>query len=736
MLVQNHNTLYEKNDLLSNLHIQPPRARKEVATLVLPHGGTVVDEYHWLRDDTRTNPEVLAYLKAENDYAEAVINNSELKNAKAILYEELISRERNIVEPHAPWRMGSYLYYRKTLPDKNNDKAYFYRREAEDGEEELLIDPNEVDGDIHFIEVSPDHNYLAFGYDKSGNERYTLALKDTSTGVIIKNYLTNLGSVEDPWNILRWSANSEYFLYLCLDKEGRAKKLWRHKLRTDPATCDELLYVEDDEAYALALHTTHNQKYFLLVATSGCSTEIWGLETDNPTGQFQCLLPRKKNVIYWLEHHGDYFYIGTNENAVNFMIYQCHVTDIGNPSKWRVVLPHDEDRCIINMDTFANYFVVYEQRQCQKLFRVVELDRVGGNEAHIDFTRHSYFIDFPETVYSVTPGNVDDNRGHLISRDKSHCDFNGASLIYTYSSLTTPRQVIEYDFVTKTSWVLWELTIPHYNPENYTAERLYAPSHDGTLVPISLVYHKQHRQPNKPNPCLLVGYGAYSQSKEPRFSSDELCLLDRGVIYAIAHVRGGTEMGWMWYEEGKGLHKRNSFLDFIACAEFLIQKNYTESSKLCVYGRSAGGLLVCASTNMRPDLWKAVIAEVPFVDVLRNMSDPSVPWTTFEYAEWGNPNDPEVYEYIKSYCPMTNIKRQCYPHMLVTAGFNDSRVLFWEPAKFVAKLRDHKTDNNLLLFITKMGMGHFVGGGLAQRLNDVALKWAFILTVLEIPVQP
>jgi oligopeptidase B len=739
--------------------IEVPQPRKASEKIRLDHGAYISDDFYYLRDETREEPEVLNYLQQENQYFEEVFRNSCLSRIQDQLFDEMLQREQINSETHCPWKLGEYYYYKKTV-DGDDDQPYYFRRKGEDGPEELLLDPNQVGGDVHFFEISPNHRYVAYGYEYCGDERYTLTILDTATNKILEEEtVDNLGSVEDPWDILRWSANSDYILYLRLDKTGRAKKLWRHKIGTDPNVYDELMFTEADESFSLALHTTTDERYFILEATSGISNQLLYLPTSNPTGDLKILVPHKKNVMSWVEHHGDYFYIGTSENAPNFAIYQVKVDEVEQRDKWRSVLPHNDEVMLINMDAFENYFVIYEQTHCQKRIRVVPLDKFNS-EAEVDFTKNSYYINFPEVVYSLIPGNADDNRGSLISRLKSHLAFESSSLIVTYSSLVTPRQIIEIDLHTRDRTVLWEQTVPNYNPDEYASARLWAPTKDGKRVPISIVYRKDMKLPGKPNPLLLVGYGAYGQIRECKFGIEELSLLDRGFIFAIAHVRGGTEMGTKWYEEGKLLNKPNTINDFIACAEYVINNiKITTPEQLVIYGRSAGGLLVSAATNARPDLFKAVIAEVPFVDVIRSMSDPSIPWITFDFAEWGDANNPRYYNVMKSYCPITNLRHQQYPHMFVTAGLNDPRVSYWEPAKYVAKLRTIKRDlkedaltsprgavprvesdtcqtetssaDSLLMFKTKMEGGHFSSGGVKGRLEEVSQKWAFLLAAVE-----
>jgi oligopeptidase B len=741
----------------------PPIAAKKPCEIIFPHGERVVDDYYWLRDDNRSNAEVIDYLKQENEYLEKIFQVTGMSHLQEEIYKEFVDWESRIAEPFAPWRSGEYWYCRVHNANvvvkrfKRGNETYPQRvlspseYQSKDVLEEAVISLQDIDNNgngVSFFEVSPNHQLVAFGCDYKGNERYTLKVKNLVSQQIQEiDTIHCVGSIE-PWFTCCWTADSRYLFYIALDDTGHSKKVYRHEIGLSPQN-DVLVYYEQQEEYVLSLSKTNDQKYFLLSCYTSSSNELWYLSTSQPEGKFKRLLPRKPNVLYFADHHSGYFYVGTNERGINGEILQIPIDILEQQQlhskngqeddtckqnskmmpPWRVVLSHDDSVQRLNLTCFRDHIIVYEQFLCKKQIRVVELKPFQNQSEHCDdihksisFEQNFHYISLPEEVYTLAPGNIDDNYTYFY-REKAFCPYDSDSFVYSYTSFTTPKTIVEYNMRTRTQTIQWQQKIANYNPNDYHSERIFAPSFDGVLIPISLVWRKDLRIVGKPSPLIISGYGGYGASKDSRFSLYKLSLLNRGVIVAIAHVRGGNEMGKFWHLAGKLLKKKNSFYDLIACCEYLIEKQYTESSLLAIRGRSAGGLLVCATAILRPQLMKSVVAEVPFVDVIMTMSDRSIPWVAFEFDEWGDPNDTQCFQYMKSYCPVTNIKRTDYPNFLITTGFHDARVQFWEPAKFVAKLRAHKTDKNFVFLKTYFDGGHFA--------RDRSLMWAFLLATLK-----
>jgi len=675
----------------------PPLAKK-IPRIDTLHGEILVDNYFWLRQ--RENPEVIAYLEAENKFTEAMMKHTEEFQEK--LYNEMVSRIKE-TDLSVPEKIDDYYYYTRTEEGKQY-KIYCRKKGSLRAEEEILLDANELaKGYSYFYigvyKISPDHQLLAYSVDTSGAERYTLYVKNLNTGKLLKDEIPNT------YYSVEWANDNMTLFYNILDEAQRPYKLYRHKLGTDPKD-DVPLYHEKDEAFYLDLGKSKSKAYLFLILESMTTSEVHYLDAENPIGKFKIIHPRQHEMEYSVEHHEDKFYILTNDNAKNFKLMQ---TQVENPSKenWLEVIPHRESVKIDDIDLFKDHLVVYERENGLKKIRISNLT---DNQVH--------YVEFLEPVYTFWQAK--------------NPDFNTNQLRFNYTSLVVPRSVFDYDMDTRTRELKKQYEVlGGYDPSTYQSERIFAKAKDGTMVPISLVYKKGKVKDGK-NPLFLYGYGAYGSSSEPYFSSNRLSLLDRGFIYAIAHVRGGGEMGRYWYEDGKLLKKRNTFTDFIACVEHLIAEEYTSRDKLVISGVSAGGLLMGAVTNIRPDLFKAVIAEVPFVDVINTMLDPSIPLTVIEYEEWGNPNQKEYYDYINSYSPYDNVEVKDYPNILITAGLNDPRVAYWEPAKWTAKLRALKTDNNLLLLKTNMGAGHGGASGRYDYLKEIAFDYAFIFNVLGI----
>ncbi|KPK75082.1 MAG: protease 2, partial [candidate division Zixibacteria bacterium SM23_73] len=662
------------------------------------HGDVRIDDYFWLRE--KSNPEVIKYLEAENEYTEAVMKQTE--EFQKLLYEELVGRIKE-TDLSVPEKIDDYYYYSRT-EEGEQYPIYCRKKESLNAEEEILLDQNALaEGydyfDIGAFQISRDHQLLAYSVDTTGSETFTLYVKDLNAGGLLKDEIKNI------YYYVEWGNDNKTIFYTTLDEAKRPYKLYRHILGTAQEE-DEMVYQESDEAFYLSISKTRDKEYLIITLGSMTTTEVRYLKADLPKDNFQVIHPRQHEMEYYVAHHSDKFYIMTNDEAKNFKLMEVSVTD---PSKknWKEVIPHSDSVKIDGMDVFRNHLVVYEREKGLKKIRITNL---------MDSQVH--YVDFPEPVYT-----------YWRSRNP---DFNTNMLRFNYTSLVTPRSVFDYNMDTKTRELKKQYEVlGGYDPSLYQSERIFAKASDGTMVPLSLVYRKGMVKDGN-NPLLLHGYGSYGISQEPTFSSNRLSLLDRGFVYAMAHVRGGGEMGRYWYEDGKLLKKKNTFTDFIACAEHLIAEKYTSSNKLVIYGGSAGGLLMGAVTNMRPDLFKAVIADVPFVDALNTMLDPSIPLTVIEYEEWGNPNEEEYYDYMKSYSPYDNVEAKDYPNMLITAGLNDPRVQYWEPAKWTAKLRALKTDKNILLLKTKMGEGHMGASGRYDYLKDIAFEYAFIFDLFGI----
>lgn len=673
----------------------PPVAR------VLPrietvHGEIRVDHYFWLRD--RGDPEVMAYLEAENRYAGTVMRHTEELQER--LYQEMRGRIKE-TDLSVPDQMDDYFYYTRTQAGSQYP-IFCRRRGSTDAPEELLLDQNPLAADHPYFrlgvsQVSPDHRLLAYSVDTSGAEEFTLFIKDLTTGELLADRITRTS------HGVAWANDSRTLFYTVLDEARRPCRLYCHVVGANPSE-DVLVYFEPDASFFLDISRTRSRKYLILDLSSHSMSEVRFVSADRPQEPFRLVQPRQPGVEYTVTHHEDRFYITTNDGAPNFRLVQAPVE---NPSKeyWSPVLPYRPEVKLDSTDAFRHHLVIYECEAGLRRIRVLDL----GSGA-------DYLIPFPEPVYTVRP--------------HANPEFDSTFLRFTYTSLVTPSSVIDYDLGSRT-WTVRKQTevLGGYTPFHYRSERLFALAPDGAQVPISLVYQAPLEADGR-RPLLLSGYGAYGLSYDPVFSSNTLTLLDRGFVVAIAHVRGGEEMGRAWYEAGRLLHKRTSFTDFIAAAEHLVAQGYTSPDRLVISGGSAGGLLMGAVTNLRPDLFRVVLAEVPFVDVVSTMLDASLPLTVIEYDEWGNPNDPVAYSYIRSYSPYDNIEAKNYPHMLVTAGLNDPRVAYWEPAKWTARLRAMKTDGNRLLLRTNMGAGHGGASGRYDFLREIAFKYAFVLDVL------
>lgn len=678
-------------------HIQPPVAKIQPKVTII-HGDTLIDNYFWLRD--RSNPEVIKYLEQENTYTAKMTRQNRYLQKK--LYREMLRRIKE-TDISVPAQRDDYFYYTRT--EKGKQYPIYCRKHGDlNAPEEVLLDQNELARGHKYLHigvyaVSPNHQLLAYSIDTNGSEEYTLFFKDLQRNQLLPDTIKNTSYD------FEWANDNQTVFYTTLDHIKRPDKLWRHRLGTGTQS-DVLIFHEPDEKYNVGIQKTRNNQYLFLTLQSNITSEVHYLNANQPEGTFKIIAPRREGVEYAVDQHGDRFYIITNENAINFRLMQ---TPVQHPRRanWQELIAHRPDVLLDGIDLFRDHLVVYEREKGLKKVRIMNF--ADGS---------THYIAFPDPVYTFDPtGNL---------------DFNTATLRLRYTSLVTPATIMDYDMNTRVSTVKkQEEVLGGYNSAEFVTERVFATAADGALIPISLVYKKGLVR-NGNNPTYLYGYGSYGSTIEPRFSSTRLTLLNRGFVYAIAHIRGGSDMGRPWYEDGKWLKKKNTFNDFIACAEYLIDNKYTSPAKLVISGGSAGGLLIGAVVNARPDLFKVAVAHVPFVDVINTMLDPTIPLTVTEYDEWGNPNLPQYYFYMKSYSPYDNVKPQNYPAMLITAGLNDPRVAYWEPAKWTAKLRAMKTDNNILLLKTDMGKGHFAATGRYDYLKELAFEYAFIFDQLQI----
>lgn len=670
--------------------VTPPVAQKLPQVLVL-HEDQRVDDYFWMRD--RDDPKVIAYLEAENAYTSTMMQHTEA--LQATLYEEMLARIKE-TDLSVPSRKNDYYYYARTEEGKAYP-IYCRKKGSLDAPEEVLLDQNKLaEGHEYFslgaFEVSPNHQLLAYSVDTSGAELYTLSFLDLNTFQLYPESITETAS-------FAWGNDNRTGFYTKVDSTNRPFQLFRHILGS--TSDDVLIHHEEDESFFIDVGTTRSEAYILMSLNSKVTSEIHYLDANNPTGSFQVIQPRSSGVEYQVEHHSNDFYIVTNEEAINFKLIK---TPVASPSKqnWQTVIPHRDDVMLSNVSAFADYLAIYERKAGLPTARVQKLS-----------TGEENYITFPEPTYAIWEGN--------------NPEFNTTTLRFSYTSLITPGSVFDYNMETNQRELKKETEVlGGYDRTQYVSERIMATAKDGTQIPISIVY-KQGMEKNGKTPLMLTGYGSYGMNYPASFSSTRLSLLNRGITIALAHIRGGAEMGRKWYEDGKFLHKKNTFSDFIACAEHLIAQKWTASDRLVISGGSAGGLLMGAVLNMRPELFKVAIADVPFVDIVTTMLDTSLPLTVIEWEEWGNPNDKIYYDYMLSYSPYDNVKSQDYPHILITAGLNDSRVKYWEPAKWTAKLREMKTDNNILLLKTNMGAGHGGASGRYESLKEIAFEYAFVL---------
>jgi len=678
-----------------------PRAEARPHELEV-HGDVRVDEYYWLRE--RDNPEVIAYLEAENAYVDAALAHTE--GLQETVFAEIRSR---VVEDDAsvPYRDGDWWYY--TRYEEGKQYPIHCRRPA-DGDtfggaegpeaEEILVDVNQVAEGKEYTAVrtavSPDHRILAVAVDDVGRRFYTVHFRDLSTGEVLTD------EIPDVTANLAWAADSATLFYIRQDPDTlRAYQVHRHRLGSDAG--DELVYEEPDETFSVFLGKSQSREYLIVTSSHTLRTEVRVLRADNPGGEFAVFEPRSERHEYGVDHLGSRFWVRTNDEAPNFRLMSASESDTER-SAWREERPHRDDVLLEDFELFDDFLVLAERRSGLERLRIEPLDGES-------FEGHD--LDFGEPTWSAGLGANPDPASRTVR--------------YVYQSLTTPRSVFDYDPATREKVLRkQDQVLGGFDPANYRSERLWATAPDGVQVPVSLVWRPDRRLADG-GPLLLYGYGSYGASMDASFSSPLLSLIDRGFVYAIAHIRGGEEMGRSWYEDGKLLKKKNTFTDFIAAAEHLAAEGYADPERIYAMGGSAGGLLMGAVFSMRPDLWDGIVARVPFVDVVTTMLDASIPLTTFEWDEWGDPREREAYDYMLSYSPYDNVEARDYPHLLVTTGLHDSQVQYWEPAKWVARLRAAKTDDNLLLLKTNMDAGHGGASGRYDRYRETALVYAFLL---------
>jgi oligopeptidase B len=659
------------------------------------HDETRVDNYFWLRE--KSNPEVIKYLEAENAYTAARMRHTEA--LQDTLYKELLGRIKE-TDAAVPYRKDGYWYYVRT----EQGKAYpiFCRKKgALTAPEEIVLDQNALARDKKFhalggMDVSPDGSLLLYLEDLTAFREYTLYVKNLATGAIVEK-------IADVWNGTAWADNKTFF-YMRADAAKRGNSVWRHVIGT-LASKDVKVFQEDDVLNNVSVARSRSGRYIFIPNDSFTSSEWRFIPTATPLAEPKTVAVRRPFVEYSVDHAGSHFYIYTNDGAKNFRVVRAPVDDAYSAS-WVDWIPHRQDVFVEGLDLFSTFAVVMERRGGLRRLRIVDLK-----------SKASHDIDMPEAAYAVSPSTNE--------------EFSTAWFRFNYSSLVTPASVFDYNVTTHERVLKKRREIPSgFDAANYEVRRRMAPARDGVQVPVSILLKKGTNLDGS-HPLLLYAYGSYGATTEPGFNSNVFSLVDRGFVYAIAHIRGGQEMGRKWYDDGKMLRKMNTFHDFIDVAKYLIKAGYTRADRLVANGGSAGGLLMGAVANMQPDLFKAIVAEVPFVDVINTMFDESLPLTAQEWEQWGNPRDPEHYDYMRRYSPYDNVEKKAYPWLLVTTSLNDSQVMYWEPAKWVAKLRALKTDSNPLIFKVNLAGGHGGSSGRYDRLKEIAFNYAFMLEAIK-----
>jgi len=680
--------------------VTAPVAEKKIKELTA-HGDTRIDEYYWMNDYFKKGTDstkVVDYLKAENAYLDTMMSGT--KKFQEELFAEMKGRIKEKDES-VPVLNNGYYYYSRTEEGKQYYK-YCRKKGSLDAPEEILLDADKMaEGSGYFsatgFSISPDNKLMAYGIDKLSRRQYTIYIKNLETGELLKDEIKGTGG-----NAV-WAADNKTLFYTSNNPATLlSEKIRKHKLGSD-ATTDETVYEEKDPSNYIGVYKTKSRDYIVIYSSATLSSEYRIVKASEPDASFSLFQPRIKDVLYGIDHWGDKFLIRTNLDAKNFRLMETPV-DKTTRENWKEVIAHRTDVLLEDIDVFKGHWVITERKEGLLQMRIREI--ASGKE---------HYLDFGEPAYAAYVG--------------ANPEFNTTNLRYNYTSLTTPNSVFDYDMNAKNKKMMKEQEVlGGFNKADYVTERVYATAKDGAKVPVSIVYKKGTKKDGSA-PLLLYAYGSYGASMDASFSSNRLSLLNRGFVYAIAHIRGGQEMGRQWYEDGKLMKKKNTFTDFIDCGEFLIKEKYTSKGHLYAMGGSAGGLLMGAVVNMAPDLWNGVVAQVPFVDVITTMSDPTIPLTTNEYDEWGNPADKDAYFYMKSYSPYDNLEKKNYPNMLVTTGLHDSQVQYFEPAKWVARLRVLKTDKNLLLLKTNMEAGHGGASGRFDYLKEIAMEYAFLMAL-------
>ena len=669
---------------------------KQIPKNLTIHDDVRVDEFYWLND--RENPEVIDYLNKENDYYNA--HTAHTKEFQTSLFEEMKSRIKED-DSSVPYKYNGYWYITKYETGKDYP-IYTRKKGTLEAEEELLFDCNEMAKDHSYfrlvgLNINLNNDLVSYGIDTTGRRQYTLHIKDLKTNTVLKDEISNTtgGST--------WANDNKTLFYTKKDETTlRSEAIYKHRLNSSQES-DELIYEETDDTFGVSVYKTKSKKYLVIVSYSTLTTEYQILNANNPDGDFKVFQPRTRGLEYSISHFEDLFYIVSNVyGAQNFKLSKTSETQT-EKTYWNDVIPHRENVLLEDIEIFKDFLVVSERENGLNQIHIKRWDGSG-----------SYYLPFESETYTAyTTTNI---------------DFDTSVLRYSYQSLTTPSSIIDFDMVTKTKTIKKEQEVlgGKFKKENYTSERLWATAADGTQIPISLVRHVDTEKSSE-TPLLLYAYGSYGSTIDPYFSTVRLSLLDRGFIYAIAHIRGGEYLGRQWYEDGKLFNKKNTFSDFVDCSKYLIENKYTSAKHHYAMGGSAGGLLMGAVINLAPELYNGVVAQVPFVDVVTTMLDDSIPLTTGEYDEWGNPNKKDYYEYMKSYSPYDNITNKLYPNMLVTTGLHDSQVQYWEPAKWVARLRSQNKNTSQLYLKTNMEAGHGGASGRFEALKEVASEYAFLL---------
>jgi oligopeptidase B len=698
-----------KQEIKPKRELPPAPMAKKIPHEITAHGDTRIDNYYWMRlsdeqknaaEDARDQQtkDVLEYLNAENDYTKKVMAHTESFQTK--LFEEMKARVKED-DQSVPVKDNGYFYYTRFEAGKDYPFQCRKKDSMETGTEQVLIDgPALAAGHDYWalggIDVSDDNEILCYSEDVVSRRVYTASFKKITTGEILKDKITGIAGSP------AWAADNKTVFYVVKDPTTlREYQIWKHTLGTEQKN-DVLVYEEKDEEFSCFVYKTKSKKYMVIGSNQTLSTEYRVVEANNPGGEWRVIQPREKDHEYSIDHYGDKFYITTNWQAKNFRLMET-AENATTKENWKEVIGNRADVLLEGIEIFKDYLVVDERKNGLTQLRIIKWA-----------DKSEYYLPFQDPAYSAGVG--------------ANPDYDTQVLRYSYSSLTTPASVYDYNMTTKDRTLMKQQeVVGGHNPEDYTSERVMVKASDGAMVPMSIVYKKGTKIDGSA-PTLLYAYGSYGASMDAGFSSARLSLLNRGFVYALAHIRGGQEMGRHWYEDGKLLKKKNTFTDFIECGEYLVANKYSAKDKLFAMGGSAGGLLMGAVTNMRPDLWAGIVSAVPFVDVVTTMLDETIPLTTFEWDEWGNPiESKESYDYMKSYSPYDQIEAKNYPNILVTSGYWDSQVQYWEPAKYVAKLREMKKDNNILIFHCNMDAGHGGKSGRFEALKEVALEYAFML---------